>query len=179
MKNYIQPAQFYETGHNVDANDPKTNYKYYYPELDIDGTVEELFQEVLHNYVTNEDSLIAIQEILLQNHWDTEAEIVGFYIDELRELAENDNAYSWNRVKIDLAQGYTKGDEFSDKPWGDYSLTCWLDRDAVVLELWNYDVYPSHGATSIPFDEFMNMSVDSLEDIVGQIAAYGMQPVEE
>lgn len=180
MKKYIKSTDFDDFGHSIDPKVKKTNYKYYLPDLDIDGTVEEIYQEVLNNYVIREDSLLAIQEILLQNGWMDEAKIVGYYIDELREILKNDDTYSWSRVKIDIAQGYTKSAGFEQRPWGDFLLSCWVDRDAVIIQLEDYSgsQYGS-GVTSLPISEFMVMSPKDLDDIVGQLNAYGMEYTED
>lgn len=173
MKKYIRASQFDDFGHSTNPGDNKTNYKYYLPELDIDGTVEEIYADVLHNYVTDRDALVAIQEILLQNQWNEEAKIVGYFIDEIDEEKQYGNNYNISRMKIDIAQGY-KNAGFRDAGWGEvnWGLDCYVDGDYVIIILTDPETWVSDG-DRVPISEFMNMTRDDFDTWVGQLRFYG------
>lgn len=174
----MRTASFDNFGHSTDPNDQRTNYRF--SDLYIPGndeSPEELFRQVLGNYITSREELETIKEILIRNGWDEEAVIVQYYIDEIDETAESDDDYSWARVKIDLAQGHIGGAGFEQVPWGDYELSCWIDNGYVMLQLENNDVYPTMGYTSVPVAEFMNMSATEIDELLAGVASYGMTPV--
>lgn len=173
MKKYIRANQFDDFGHSTNPGDNKTNYKYYLPELDIDGTVEEIYADVLNNYVTNRDALVAIQEILLQNHWNEEAKVVGYFIDEIDEEQEYGDDYNISRMKIDIAEGYQNAG-FKDAGWGkvNWGLDCYVDGDYVIIVLTDPETWVSD-ADRVPVSEFMNMTRDAFDTWVGQLRFYG------
>lgn len=173
MKKYIKSSDFDGFGHSTNPDDKKTNYKYYLPDLDIDGTVEEIYQDVLNNYVTDVKALHAIQEILLQNGWGEEAKIVQYYIDEIEEETEYGNGYNISRVKIDIADGYTHAG-FEDVEWGQIKwwLNCYLDGEYVYITLTNPETDITD-ADRVPVDEFMNMTRYDFDTWVGNLHYYG------
>lgn len=155
----------------VKSDSQKTNYKYYLPEFDIDGTVEEIYADVLHNYITDRDALVATQEILLQNNWGDESKIVGYFIDEIDEEKQYGDAYNVSRMKIDIAQGYLRAG-FSDVPVGEYDLDCYVERNNVVIVLTDKTTGVS-AADKIPVSQFMTMSRKDFDSWVGQLSYYG------
>lgn len=180
MKKYIKANQFDDFGHSTDPNDNKTNYKYYLPDLDIDGTVEEIYADVLHNYVTDRDALVAIQEILLQNRWNDEAKIVGYFIDEIDEEQEYGNDYNVSRMKIDIAEGYRNLEDiytFGENKY-DINIEIQVDGDNLfVIVDDNRD--PNNlmrGSSNLPISEFMQMSRKDFDSFINEILFYGMYP---
>ncbi len=173
MKKYIKANQFDDFGYSTDPGDNKTNYKYYLPELDIDGTVEEIYSDVLHNYVTDHDALVAIQEILLQNQWSEEAKIIGYFIDEIDEEKQYGDDYNISRMKIDIAEGYQNAG-FRDVGWGkvNWGLDCYVDGDYVIIVLTDPETWESD-ADRVLVSEFMDMTRDDFDTWVGQLRFYG------
>ncbi len=163
MKRYIQANQFDDFGHSTDPSDNKTNYKYYLPDLDIDGTVEEIYADVLHNYVTDRDALVTIREILLQNQWNDEAKIVGYFIDEIDEEQEYGNDYNVSRMKIDIAEGYRNLEDiytFGENKY-DINIEIQVDGDNLfVIVDDNRD--PNNlmrGSSDLPISDFINEAI--------------------
>ena len=74
---------------------------YYEPELEIEGTSQEMYDIMRRNYITNPDTLTRLEEILREENKDDMANMVSYYNGELSEENEN-NDYSINRMKIDF-----------------------------------------------------------------------------
>ena len=167
-------GDFNGLGTSNNPNDKRTNYKFtdlYIP--GNDAAPDELFQQVMNNYITDRGELEAIQKILERNGWDEEAKIVGYFIDEIDEEKEYGDDYSISRMKIDIADGYTKAG-FEDVPWDSFNLSCYYDsrNNKVVIELtdsynWETD------ADAIPVEKFMNMTRKDFESWVGELSYYG------
>ena len=174
MKKYIRANQFDDFGHALDPNDKRTNYRFsdkYIP--GNDASPEELYEEVLLGYVTDRGELETIKEILQLNHWDDQAKIVQYFIDEIDEEKQYGNNYNISRMKIDIAQGY-KNAGFKDVGWGEvnWGLDCYVDGDYVIIILTDPETWVSDG-DRVPISEFMNMTRDDFDTWVGQLRFYG------
>jgi hypothetical protein len=167
-------GDFNGLGTSNNPNDKRTNYKFtdlYIP--GNDAAPDELFQQVVNNYITDREELEAIQKILERNGWDEEAKIVGYYIDEIDEEAEYGDAYSISRMKIDIADGYSLAG-FEDVPWDSFNLSCYYDSHSnkVVIELTDTDTWETD-ATAISLDEFMNMTRKEFDNVAAELSFYG------
>jgi len=156
------------------SDSQKTNYRFsdkYIP--GNDESPEELYNQVIHNYITDKDELEIIQEILKRNNWVEEAKIVGYFIDEIDEEKQYGDDYNISRMKIDIAQGYQNAG-FRDVGWGkvNWGLDCYVDGDYVIIILTNPETWVSD-ADRVPISEFMNMTRDNFDSWVGQLSYYG------
>lgn len=172
MYKYVKSSDFTPLGTPINPDDKRTNYRFadkYIPEND--ESPEELYRQVVGNYVTDKLELETIKEIFIRNNWIDEAQIVQYYIDELDEIAEYGDAYNISRLKIDIADGYVRAG-FADVPWGEYNLECYTERGYLIVVL--SDPYTGESAADkLPIDEFMSMSRKDFEAFVGQLAYYG------
>jgi len=180
MKRYIA-ASFDDFGHSTDPNDKRTNYRFadkYIP--GNDETPEELYNQVLGNYITDKGELETIKEILIRNGWDNEAQIVQYYIDEIDEDSQFGDDYNISRMKIDIATGYDRAG-FEDVSWGkvEWGLDCYLDGDYVIIVLTDPETWEKD-ADRVPVEEFMSMTRDDFDTWVGQLRFYGdFEPEDE
>lgn len=167
-------GDFNSLGTSNRPDDKRTNYKFTDKYISgNDESPDELFRQVMSNYITDRNELETIQEILKRNNWDEEAKIVGYYIDELDEEAKYGDDYSISRVKIDIADDY-KHAGFRDAQWGEVKwwLDCYLDGDYVIITLTDPDTMVTD-VDRVPVDEFMNMTRDDFDTWVGQLRFYG------
>lgn len=153
--------------------------RYYEPELDLDGTAEEFYIQARNNYIENPDILHRISEILSQEGRMEEAERVSFMEEREREL--NTELYSVAQMKLDFMDGNMGGGVDDIEIGEGHNLTVqfephdstvivalrseWQDGDELVL---------STGASSIPLNEFKQMSRADFERFVGEVNAYSM-----
>jgi len=174
-------GDFNGLGTSNDPNDKRTNYKFtdlYIP--GNDAAPDELFQQVMNNYITDRGELESIQKILERNGWKEEAKIVGYFIDEIDEEKQYGDDYSISRMKIDIADDY-KHAGFKDATWGkvEWGLDCYLDGDYVIIVLTDPETWESD-SDRVPVEEFMNMTRDDFDSWVGQLRFYGdFEPEEE
>lgn len=173
-------GDFNGLGTSNNPNDKRTNYKFtdlYIP--GNDAAPDELFQQVMNNYITDRGELEAIQKILERNGWDEEAKIVGYFIDEIDEEKQYGDDYSISRMKIDIADGYNKAG--FETNWGEvqWELECFLQDGYVFIGLTDPETYVTD-YDRVPVDEFMNMARDDFDTWVGQLRFYGdFEPEDE
>lgn len=160
----------------------ETNYtpipnRYYEPDLDLDGTAEELFTQARNGYIENPDALHRLAEILEQENRAEEAERVRYM--EEREREEDTNLYSVAQMKLDFMDGIGGIDDVSIEDGLNLSVMYEPSNDSVVVSLsrmeqdGNEDVL-STGAASMTLDEFKQMSRADFERFVGEVNAYNM-----
>ena len=78
---------------NTDLKRNDTNpRRYYEPELDLDGTADEIFIQARNGYIKSSEVLGRIQEILTAENKMEEAQYVGI----LKEIAEEDGTESYS-----------------------------------------------------------------------------------
>lgn len=160
----------------------ETNYtpipnRYYEPDLDLDGTAEELFTQARNGYIENPDALHRLAEILEQENRAEEAERVRYM--EEREREEDTSLYSVAQMKLDFMDGIGGIDDVSIEDGLNLSVMYEPSNDSVVVSLsrmeqdGNEDVL-STGAASMTLDEFKQMSRADFERFVGEVNAYNM-----
>ena len=160
----------------------ETNYtpipnRYYEPDLDLDGTAEELFTQARNGYIENPDALHRLTEILEQENRAEEAERVRYM--EEREREEDTSLYSVAQMKLDFMDGIGGIDDVSIEDGLNLSVMYEPSNDSVVVSLsrmeqdGNEDVL-STGAASMTLDEFKQMSRADFERFVGEVNAYNM-----
>lgn len=151
--------------------------RYYEPDLDLDGTAEELFTQARNGYIENPDALHRLAEILEQENRVEEAERVRYM--EEREREEDTSLYSVAQMKLDFMDGIGGIDDVSIEDGLNLSVMYEPSNNSVVVSLsrmeqdGNEDVL-STGAASMTLDEFKQMSRADFERFVGEVNAYNM-----
>lgn len=157
-------------------NTPIPN-RYYEPDLDLDGTAEELFVQARNGYIENPDALHRLAEILEQENRAEEAERVRYM--EEREREEDTDFYSVAQMKLDFMDGIGGIDDVAIEDGLNLSVMYEPSNDNVVVSLsrmeqdGNEDVL-STGAASMTLDEFKQMSRADFERFVGEVNFYNM-----
>lgn len=157
-------------------NTPIPN-RYYEPDLDLDGTAEELFVQARNGYIENPDALHRLAEILEQENRAEEAERVRYM--EEREREEDTDLYSVAQMKLDFMDGIGGINDVAIEDGLKLSVMYEPSNDNVVVSLsrmeqdGNEDVL-STGAVSMTLDEFKQMSRADFERFVGEVNAYNM-----
>jgi len=152
---------------------------YYEPELDLDGTSEDLYTDARNGYIDNPDALHRLGEILTQEGKTEEAERVGYM--EEREN-EDTNPYSIAEMKLDYLNGYHSTDEITINDDTNFTVIYEQGNNSVVVSLsqmWqDGETYiEMKGVNALSFDEFKNMNHDDFERFLGAMLMYSM--VEE
>lgn len=161
-------------------NTPIPN-RYYEPDLDLDGTAEELFVQARNGYIENPDALHRLAEILEQESRAEEAERVRYM--EEREREEDTDLYSVAQMKLDFMDGIGGIDDVAIEDGLNLSVMYEPSNNNVVVSLsrmeqdGNEDVL-STGAASMTLDEFKQMSRADFERFVGEVNAYNMEEQE-
>lgn len=139
-----------------------------------DKKPDELFNDVTRNYITDKEDLEAIQDLLWANNRDDEAEIVGYYIEEIDEEKKYGDNYSVARMKIDLAlDNYFGG--FEQVPIGDnLLLSCWEQDGRICINIEDFSD-GKYGQVYNVFtpEEIMNMSREDFDRAVNDTWYYG------
>lgn len=139
-----------------------------------DKKPDELFNDVTSNYITDKEDLEAIQDLLWANNRDDEAEIVGYYIDEIDEEKKYGDDYSVARMKIDLAlDNYFGG--FEQVPIGEnLLLSCWEQDGKICINIEDFSD-GKYGQVYNVFtpEEIMNMSREDFDRAVNDTWYYG------
>lgn len=174
---------------------PRYENKYYIPELDINGTAEELFIEVRNGYCDKQPEKIAKIAELIENeaqvNHDSElthkAEIVRaahevatadasgladkrMNVAQMKyDLLTNDSIYDINEVPLDDLGGTTASVKY--------------ENDTVLISVsdtykdGNDTVY-AQGASSYTREEFLNFSQTDFNAAIGSIIAYSMNETD-
>jgi hypothetical protein len=164
---------------------------YYIPELDINGTAEELFIEVRNGYCDKQPEKIAKIAELIENEAqvnnDSELAKKAVIVRAAHELAISNTSNPLNvaQMKYDILVN----DKIFDVDGipldesGNVVLTVTCDRDAVVFSA--YDVYEdgnetvtATGGATIPQEQFLQFSQSDFDATVGNILAYNMVELE-
>lgn len=160
---------------------------YYEPELEIEGTSQDMYNNVRRNYITNPDTLTRLEEILRSEGKDDMADMVSYYNGE---LSEEGNDYSINRMKIDFldsrALHHSTGgglDDFTiheaDGERASLSVFYEPSNDTVLISVNEITAeYEGVGATSVSLDEFLKFTKSDFDRTVGEVIAYGMERTE-
>ncbi len=165
----------------VKSDSQKTNYRFsdkYIPGNDV--TPEELYNQVIHNYITDKGELETIQEILKRNNWTEEAKIVGYFIDEIDEEEKYGNDYNVSRMKIDIAQGYRNLEDIYTFGENKYDINIEIqvegDNLFVIVDDNRDPDNLMRGSSELPISEFMQMSRKDFDRFINEILFYGMYP---
>lgn len=167
--------------------------RYYEPELDLDGTAEELFIQARNNYIDNPEALAKISEILSTEadlaekkgldatERRTQATLVNF-MKEREEEVEKD--FSVSHMKIDFMNGGCGGglDEYALNEERNLFLSIMFEPsdNFVIVSLRTIkdeDEPDEVGAVRIPLEEFKTFSRRRLDVLIGEILNYSMTPV--
>lgn len=153
--------------------------KYYEPELDLDGTADELFVQARNGYIEDPQALAKLQEILsnpLENKGE-KARYVGF-IKEREE--QKDLPYSVGQFKKD-AYDEVGSDEVTIRDG--LVLEVRREREDILITLTETDneKYPESGtgigAYALPVEKFYKLTQEEFEQYVNSIYMYDMQEV--
>ncbi|BAL01902.1 hypothetical protein OBV_p-00470 (plasmid) [Oscillibacter valericigenes Sjm18-20] len=154
--------------------------RYYEPELQIDGTAEELFLQARNGYMNNPQALDRLKEILDAENRIDEAQRVGFMADREREAG--DFSYSVAAMKLDALDGiYELADGVKIRDDGSLRLSVTHENGQIAIFLAAYgdgDEPDRTGVNTISDAEFLAMSRADFERFVNETFAYSMQEVE-
>lgn len=158
----------------AESYEPIPNH-YYYPDLDLNGTAEELFIQARNGYIEDPAALAQLQEIL-SNPVEQKAD-QAFYVGILKEIAEDkgEQPYVFAQIKKDILDGVHPG-EVSLRD----GLTLVVLRDgndSVVIDLRDYSAEDDAsfvGGHSMSQDEFLKMTAQEFTETVNSIYAYNM-----
>lgn len=174
---------------------PRFENKYYIPELDINGTAEELFIEVRNGYCDKQPEKIAKIAELIENeaqvnhdselthkaeivraaHEVATADVSGLADKRMNvaqmkyDLLTNDSIYDINEVPLDDLGGTTASVKY--------------ENDTVLISVsdtykdGNDTVY-AQGASSYTREEFLNFSQTDFNAAIGSIIAYSMNETD-
>ena len=159
------------------ATEPIVN-RYYYPDLDLDGTADELFVQARNGYIEDPAALAQLQEIL-SNPVEQKTE-QAFYVGVLKEIAEDkgDQPYVFAQMKKDILDG-VQPEEVSLRAGVPMELEVRREAENVLIALTATDIEASAiGATSVTVDQFLNMSAEDFERTVNEVYAHNMAKVE-
>lgn len=162
---------------NTDLKRNDTNpRRYYEPELDLDGTADEIFIQARNGYIKSSEVLGRIQEILTAENKMEKVQYVGI----LKEIAEEDGteSYSLGTMKKDCLDGmYELIGNAPINDDGTLLLSVYNDRNTIIVSLIeeNNDSI-SHGVGSLSKEEFLRMTPKEFDGFVGQV--YGLNMVK-
>lgn len=164
-----------ETSAYLKRNDTNPR-RYYEPELDLDGTADEIFIQARNGYIKSSEVLGRIQEILTAENKMEKAQYVGI----LKEIAEEDGteSYSLGTMKKDCLDGmYELIGNAPINDDGTLLLSVYNDRNTIIVSLIeeNNDSI-SHGVGSLSKEEFLHMTPKEFDGFVGQV--YGLNMVK-
>lgn len=149
-----------------------TENRYYEPELDLDGTAEELFIQARNGYIESPEALAKLQEILssaVENKTEEE-----FYVGVLKEIAETEGTeyHPYAVAKKDILDDVNPED-ISERD----GLTVEIrkEQDNVLIAVSEFtEEREATGATAIPVEQFVNMTAQDISRTVNEVYAYNM-----
>lgn len=149
-----------------------TENRYYEPELDLDGTAEELFIQARNGYIESPEALAKLQEILsgaVENKTEE-----AFYVGVLKEIAETEGTeyHPYAVAKKDILDDVNPED-ISERD----GLTVEIrkEQDNVLIAVSEFtEEREATGATAIPVEQFVNMTAQDISRTVNEVYAYNM-----
>lgn len=168
------PEFLQDFAREMEQYQPMPNH-YYEPDLDLDGTADELFTQARNGYIESPEALAKLQEIL-SNPVENKTE-QAFYVGVLKEIAEDkgEEPYVFAQMKKDILDG-VHPEEVSLRD----GLTLEVLRDgndSVVIDLRDYSAEDDAsfiGGHSMSQDEFLNMTAKEFKELVNSVYAYNM-----
>lgn len=149
-----------------------TENRYYEPELDLDGTAEELFIHARNGYIESPEALAKLQEIL-SNSVENKTE-EAFYVGVLKEIVETEGTeyHPYAVAKKDILDDVNPED-ISERD----GLTVEIrkEQDNVLIAVSEFtEEREATGATAIPVEQFVNMTAQDISRTVNEVYAYNM-----
>lgn len=149
-----------------------TENRYYEPELDLDGTAEELFIQARNGYIESPEALAKLQEIL-SNAVENKTE-EAFYVGVLKEIAETEGTeyHPYAVAKKDILDDVNPED-ISERD----GLTVEIrkEQDNILIAVSEFtEEREATGATAIPVEQFVNMTAQDISRTVNEVYAYNM-----
>lgn len=149
-----------------------TENRYYEPELDLDGTAEELFIQARNGYIESPEALAKLQEILSSAVENKTEE--AFYVGVLKEIAETEGTeyHPYAVAKKDILDDVNPED-ISERD----GLTVEIrkEQDNVLIAISEFtEEREATGATAIPVEQFVNMTAQDISRTVNEVYAYNM-----
>lgn len=149
-----------------------TENRYYEPELDLDGTAEELFIQARNGYIESPEALAKLQEILSSAVENKTEE--AFYVGVLKEIAETEGTeyHPYAVAKKDILDDVNPED-ISERD----GLTVEIrkEQDNVLIAVSEFtEEREATGATAIPVEQFVNMTAQDISRTVNEVYAYNM-----
>ena len=150
----------------------QTENRYYEPELDLDGTAEELFIQARNGYIESPEALAKLQEILSSAVENKTEE--AFYVGVLKEIAETEGTeyHPYAVAKKDILDDVNPED-ISERD----GLTVEIrkEQDNVLIAVSEFtEEREATGATAIPVEQFVNMTAQDISRTVNEVYAYNM-----
>lgn len=146
--------------------------RYYEPDLDLDGTADELFAQARNGYIESPEALAKVQEIL-SNPVENKTE-QAFYVGVLREIAESEgNEYQvYAQMKKDILDD-VQPEEVTLRDG--LTLEVRKEQDNVLVALSeNSTEREATGASAISVEQFLSMSAQEISVMVNEVYAYNM-----
>lgn len=150
--------------------------RYYEPELDLDGTADELFTQARNGYIESPEALAKLQEIL-SNPVENKTEQAA-YVGVLKEIAESEGEeyQVFAQMKKDILDG-VQPEETSLRDG--LSLEVRQEQDNVLIALTESSSdRDASGATVLPVEQFLSMSAQEISQTVDAVYAYNMVEAE-
>lgn len=149
-----------------------TENRYYEPDLDLDGTAEELFIQARNGYIESPEALAKLQEILSSAVENKTEE--AFYVGVLKEIAETEGTeyHPYAVAKKDILDDVNPED-ISERD----GLTVEIrkEQDNVLIAVSEFtEEREATGATAIPVEQFVNMTAQDISRTVNEVYAYNM-----
>lgn len=149
-----------------------TENRYYEPELDLDGTAEELFIQARNGYIESPEALAKLQEILSSAVENKTEE--AFYVGVLKEIAETEGTeyHPYAVAKKDILDDVNPED-ISERD----GLTVEIrkEQDNVLIAVSEFtEEREATGATAIPVEQFVNMTAQDISRTVNEVYTYNM-----
>lgn len=149
-----------------------TENRYYEPELDLDGTAEELFIQARNGYIESPEALAKLQEILSSAVENKTKE--AFYVGVLKEIAETEGTeyHPYAVAKKDILDDVNPED-ITERDGLTVEIRKEQDNVLIVVSEFTEE-REATGATAIPVEQFVNMTAQDISRTVNEVYAYNM-----
>lgn len=149
-----------------------TENRYYEPELDLDGTAEELFIQARNGYIESPEALAKLQEILSSAVENKTEE--AFYVGVLKEIAETEGTeyHPYAVAKKDILDDVNPED-ITERDGLTVEIRKEQDNVLIVVSEFTEE-REATGATAIPVEQFVNMTAQDISRTVNEVYAYNM-----